>query len=151
MQQCHPRNVPTRTREACHQPSPYRIAGKGEDDGDRLRGVHCSPRCRRAVGHDDIDLQLHQFRGQRGKLIVPTMRPSRFDDKVSTLLPSPFSQPSAKRVEPADGLSSRGVGTEKSHPSQRRLCPGDCRRRREESEGESEKERLHRPRLALSL
>ena len=63
-------------------------------------------------------------RGELAELVVPTVRPLRFDDEVSTLFPVAFAQPLLERIEPTHGLSGRRVGGQKSDVSdlRRRLC-----------------------------
>ena len=62
-------DVAARSRQACDHSRLDRIDGGDEDDGHCAGGVACRQHCRRARGHDHVDLAADQFGREVGELL----------------------------------------------------------------------------------
>src|SRR5262249_16223215 len=63
------------------------------------------------VGHDDIDIEPHQFRRQGRQLVIPSLGPAELDHNILSFRVAESTQPSAKGIQ-ARGMPGRGGKTQ---------------------------------------
>jgi hypothetical protein len=78
-----PRDIPTGVRQAPHETQSYRIASADEDDGDSS-GRHLGGFCRIPPfsRYDDVDAELYEIAGSRGKFGRISLRKPHADHEV---------------------------------------------------------------------
>ena len=103
----------------CDQSGGYRIASHDHDDGDCRRCSFGRLGSRRPVGYNNVDLEPDQLRRQRGKAIVPALRPPVLDDDILALHVAEVAKPLAERLQLAPVSGSRG-GSQQTDPGN--LC-----------------------------
>ena len=112
-------DVSTRPYDAVDQSGGYRIASHDHDDGDCRRCSFGRLGSRRPVGKNNVDLEPDQLRRQRGKAIVPALRPPVLDDDILTLHVAEVAKTLAERLQLAPVSGSRG-GSQQADPGN--LC-----------------------------
>ncbi len=113
--------MPPRLRQAGDEPLVHRIDNGWKDDGNRPAGVLCRPDCWRALGQDDIHLEVDEFSRQRGKaLILPLRRAVLQGDTVALHIPE-IAEPLAEGL--VDGGGGVGVKGASQNPDPWRLRP----------------------------
>jgi hypothetical protein len=93
-----PRDVVTRSGEASDE-ARRRSGRRPCDDRDRPRRTHGGLRCLSTTGHDDIDLEPDQLRGEVRKPIALPLGPPVFEDDVLAFPVSQLAQSVSKRVD----------------------------------------------------
>ncbi len=63
------------------------------------------------MGHDDVDIEPHQFRRQGRQLVIPSLGPSELDHNILAFGVAEVAQPGAKGSN-ARGMPRRGDKTQ---------------------------------------
>jgi hypothetical protein len=82
------------------------------DRHGRLLGRQYS---RRSVGHDDVDFETNQFRGELREPLIAALCPSVLDDNVPSLHVAEIAQSGAKCLDSGD-LTGGGRQPQKPNP-----------------------------------
>src|SRR5262249_26173594 len=135
----HPREVPTRLREAGHQPHLHRIPHEGHN-GNRSGGVLRCLGCWRPHGHEDVHREVDQLGGEGGEAVKRPRGPACRKHQRLALHVAEFVQPLPEWLK--DGCSSGGGGDrqESYQGNFRRRLPVGCPWCPEERKGEREHE-----------
>jgi hypothetical protein len=112
-----------------------RIAGGGEDNGDRA-GRSLGREIGRGVGDNHRNLTAHEIGGNRGQTVIMSLRPAIFDGHILALDVAAFLQAIAKRGDIEHIPIRRGYVEESDH---RHRWPLGPRRKRPRRSGDREK------------
>src|SRR3972149_4759934 len=92
-QEGEPRDIPTRPRQARHEPEPHWIAEVRHDDGDRRRGAFGSDGRWLTPRHDDANVETDQLGRQLWESFGLPLHNSALDGEVLALYIAAFPQP----------------------------------------------------------
>src|SRR5262249_50344051 len=86
-------------RQTVDKPASDRIAGWRHDNRYGRRGLFSRQRCQRSGGYDNVDVQLDQFKSQRGQPIEGIFPKSGNEDEGFPFYPTQSSEPFDKNGE----------------------------------------------------
>jgi hypothetical protein len=96
------------------------------------------------VGHDDVDIEPHQFRRQGRQLVIPCLGPSELDHNILAFGVAEVAQPGAKGSN-ARGMPRRGDKTQ--IPDIGDLRPLRARRERPRRRAAEQRDELAPPQM----